>query len=260
MEQPRPNHLYRYRSLADGPSLKKSPREWTRQIFQNNKLYFPTIAQCNDPFEGLYTLSFDAPFAVRLEGLTEILRQNTGMAEERAREQARETLRSGATERVSPQARQKVRDTILHKAPILSLVARKNDILMWSHYADAHHGICIEFDLEADPKFFEDVRPVCYREHLPCLNLWQDSPQKKAEKSCLTKSCHWSYEEEWRIIDMRNGPQVKPFAPEAISAVILGCRISENDERMVRAWIQDRSREVEVSRANPKDDVYEIDL
>lgn len=192
VEQPRPSHLYRYRSLADGPSLEASPREWTRQIFQDNKLYFPTIDQCNDPFEGRYRLSFDAPLAVKVEGYTKILQKQEGMAEEQAREVARETVQSGATEYIPPDAKQRVRNAILYRTPILSLVASKDNILMWSHYAEKHHGICIEFDLEADPEFFKDVSQVCYRKDRPTIPFWfwQDTPQQMAETSCLAKSCH----------------------------------------------------------------------
>jgi hypothetical protein len=54
----------------------------------------------------------------------------------------------------------------------------------------------------------------------------------------LTKSPDWSYEKEWRILDFENGPGARDFPPECLSAVILGCRIPDEEREKVLGWIR----------------------
>src|SRR3954471_5525958 len=44
---------------------------------------------------------------------------------------------------------------------VLSLSERWNSVLMWSHYADNHRGVCIEFDLAEGS--YPSLQPVNYR-------------------------------------------------------------------------------------------------
>ena len=131
---------------------------------------------------------------------------------------------------------------------------------MWSYYADAQKGICIELDLTADEKFFEEVQPIHYQDKLPTLKFWTDTARQKAEKSCLTKASHWTYEAEWRIADWKIGTQSKPFAPEEVSAVYLGDRMADEYRERVPEWIRDRPREVSVFRARVSDSAYGLDI
>ena len=45
---------------------------------------------------------------------------------------------------------------------ILSLCAKNDDILMWSHYASSHRGICLEFKAGDNDPFFAYALPVTY--------------------------------------------------------------------------------------------------
>jgi len=253
MGQPRPRHLYRYRSL-NGSGLG-----WTRQIFEKNELYFPTIAERNDAFEGQYTVSFDAPYAVRVESIAAVLR-NRGRSIQKAQLEARSILKSGYREYLPAHTYQKVRETILHHVPVLSLSEKNDDKLLWAHYGDGHKGICIEFDLEEDPGFFEDARRVSYQDEVPTLNFHLDTPRQQSEKCCLTKWSHWSYEKEWRIADFKNGPKKKPIAPEAISSVILGCRILQEHRDQVIGWVEGRPGKVKLYQAKQIDKSYRLNI
>ncbi len=50
-------------------------------------------------------------------------------------------------------------------AGILSLSKVRDDILMWTHYADRHRGLCFEFDGSANCNFFGEAQPVVYGEY-----------------------------------------------------------------------------------------------
>ena len=84
-----------------------------------------------------------------------------------------------------------------------------NDILMWSHYADACKGIRFEIEIsEADilPGF--SFREMKYRDNRPELNLskvttWDDDDTvfKQYVNDCIcTKSKVWQYEAEVRFV------------------------------------------------------------
>ena len=92
-----------------------------------------------------------------------------------------------------------------------------DSLLMWSHYADSHHGICIEFDIsEKEEKTFYKIR---YSDNRPSYNL-SDSIKKMCQQlyvngqfdqtdgfiikllsePYITKSIDWAYEKEYRLI------------------------------------------------------------
>ncbi len=125
---------------------------------------------------------------------------------------------------------------------ILCLTESPDDLLMWAHYAAAHTGFVIEFD----PKhaFFNQrrsahdeirhLRRVVYSPERPMLTLMT----AKDLSALLTKSSHWEYEKEWRMmVDLDDASEVKTigesryhlfdFPRASIKSVILGCRTAE---------------------------------
>lgn len=111
---------------------------------------------------------------------------------------------------------------------ILSLAQRWNCPLMWSHYADEHRGLCIEYDMEDHA--FDRIQPVDYRKprgvKVSELIEWKVKRSDAAEQSIiatyfLAKAPQWRYEREWREVDECAGPK---SAPARISAVYFGLR------------------------------------
>ncbi|MDH4560666.1 DUF2971 domain-containing protein [Pseudomonas sp. BN411] len=125
---------------------------------------------------------------------------------------------------------------------ILCLTESPDDLLMWAHYAAAHTGFVVEFD----PKhpFFDQrrsnvdelrhLRRVVYSSERPTLTL----STAKDLSALLTKSIHWGYENEWRMmVDLNDASEVKiigsnryhlfDFPRASIRSVILGCRMDD---------------------------------
>lgn len=137
--------------------------------------------------------------------------------------------------------------------------SQNNDnILMWSHYAQKHEGICVEYDfklLKEDPyNILEHLFPVIYKENRfykrdisslidsqTDLSIAVRDGTDYCGKECLDdilpmfliKSNHWEYENEWRIIytlkqmyDIDNSElYCQNLNLPCISSVYLGCRI-----------------------------------
>lgn len=71
---------------------------------------------------------------------------------------------------------------------------------MWSHYADNHRGICLEFDT-ANPLFSEALGVVYCSEYPRWL---PHEMERIAFEMLLTKAEDWKYEREFRIIGGMN--------------------------------------------------------
>lgn len=76
---------------------------------------------------------------------------------------------------------------------------------MWSHYADSHKGICLEFDINRGGFFYNNLLPVQYRKRYPKFELsdYQDEENMMFtmhQQAICTKSVLWKYEKEWRVI------------------------------------------------------------
>ncbi|SNR33977.1 DUF2971 domain-containing protein [Lutibacter flavus] len=119
---------------------------------------------------------------------------------------------------------------------ILSLSARWNSILMWSHYGDFHKGFCIGFNelKMRNCGLFGKGGPVTYTEEFPEINpMEQEHTMLKSFKQTHNKAKDWEYEEEYRLTNLffpnvpTNEQRVIKVPSEFIDEVNLGMNISE---------------------------------
>ena len=137
------------------------------------------------------------------------------------------------------------------KVGILSLSEKNDDLLMWSHYANSHKGICLEFGT-FQPSLLDGARPVRYADEFPAMELYEIVVHEDLRKSAswmLTKAAQWGYEKEWRVLDFDDGPGPKSFPPACLTGVIVGCRIPETDRKTVSSWLLTRRCAVAVYQA-----------
>jgi hypothetical protein len=108
---------------------------------------------------------------------------------------------------------------------------------MWSHYADNHKGICLEF--ANNNALIRRARPIRYKKEYPEWTPQSYSPEKDDNilDLVLTKAMDWCYEREFRIIatalegptKVYDGDFVK-LPPEALTAIIIGCENRNHTE------------------------------
>jgi hypothetical protein len=111
--------------------------------------------------------------------------------------------------------------SVASRIGMLCLSETERDILMWSHYGDNHRGAVVEFDV-GHPFFsaltfdgrHQFLRQVIYSEQRASLggdfcsthtDYDNDGTGYKrlfeeAHPIFFTKSLHWSYEKEWRLV------------------------------------------------------------
>lgn len=143
--------------------------------------------------------------------------------------------------------------------------------LMWSHYANSYSGICVEYDFEKMDKFIGFMYPVKYSSVRPTISL-KDlglSELKKYENgklvtdevninaifSCLlAKNKCWSYEDEWRIINV-DGEPYTPLFVEApfIKSITLGLNLDDMCKQLIWDVCQEKKIECYQLIINPSD-------
>jgi len=145
---------------------------------------------------------------------------------------------------------------------VFCLTELRDQILMWAHYADGHQGICLEFQATTRPQIeFLRPHPVHYpqQDRLPEINAYTSSLEDKLKLTCLTKSKHWKYEKEHRILEF-SGYGPRPFPEGTLKGVILGALISTEDEQCVLGWARAHSTPLAIYRARRREEEYGLEI
>lgn len=246
-----PLRLYRYMTL-DPVTME----ERIRPVFVENRLYFPTRKQLNDPFECIVPEFLGAPASWYTE---KAKRLTSGLGWKRTQ------IRKAAKELRSRESRSAVRDRLqndIDQCGILSLSEIRDDILMWSHYAGGHKGICLEFEATRHTAFFADALKVEYSEERSRFD-YRDDDFTQVQKVVFWKATHWNYEKEWRIVKppmVGGGARSYEYPPHLLKGVIFGCWIERGLEQRVREWIELGQCAPAFYRAEVNDRMFALDI
>ena len=143
----------------------------------------------------------------------------------------------------------------------------KDDILMWSHYADGHRGVCFEFDSTALNRPNEQFIDVRYREHNERPSVKEYNSDGGKDSFFLQfKSSHWDYEEECRFFyypETYGGDRLCRLPPESLTGIIIGCRMKAKEQNEILTLARLRTSKykrpsLRVFRAAPNIDTYSL--
>lgn len=133
--------------------------------------------------------------------------------------------------------------------------------LMWSHYANAYSGICVEYDFERMDKFigfmgqvnYSNVRPTVMLKDLGITTLKQNETGSLITEEVntsalvdylLAKNQCWGYEEEWRIINLGEEPYTPAFIEVPfIKSITLGLELDDMCKQLL--WDVCQERDIE---------------
>jgi len=155
---------------------------------------------------------------------------------------------------------QQLNDQMDRNVGLFCLSAKPDHLLMWSHYSDSHSGICVGFDCESKDSPFRNARRVVYRSSYPVCRVFAEAPELIQEKGTFTKADDWSYEEEWRLVNFRDGACTKRFDPRFLKSVILGARISPDRAAEVVGLTRANFPHAVLLRAVLRKSAYGLDL
>jgi hypothetical protein len=236
-----PPKLYKYRKFDKN----------TESIFMNHSLWFSAAKDFNDPFD----CQIQDPGGYTTDDVTKYLMTRAGLEATDAENIVNAQLNSPC---FFPKLLEHVKDMVLGSKGILSLSETPDNILMWSHYCDSHSGFVLGFKLLKDVQFFNVPLRVAYSADYPVFRYLSE-PDKIAPVGLGTKSEHWQSEKEIRIL--KNNQGLHPFTKDCLAEVILGCRIDQANETLIRGYLASYGydhaiiKKAQVSRSK-----YELEL
>jgi len=158
-------------------------------------------------------------------------------------------------------------DDISNKFGVTCLCEEYDNILMWSHYARFHEGVCVGFDTSLFPDGVKNkLIKVKYSNKRPILNYDENNKNKfvkenveNAKKIIRTKSCGWKYEKEWRLVYYEQSGKVD--IGNSIKQVIFGERFPKIMQDRVMKKLAGRNitfREASLSKISFKLDFKDL--
>lgn len=244
--------LYKYRSFDDRGLIR---------IFTHQEIYFASPTQLNDPFDCIPILEASESKEDRIAFLNQVLGTRfPNISPEKHKELVLEGLNNGDV--FKRENLEKVYFSILKDYGIYCLSEINNDILMWSHYANSHTGICIEFDASIEETLFWYAFKIRYKENIPIVDPMIFDEDDIFLKSLAIKSNHWQYEQERRVIKMKDdgGFGIYYFKPSLLKAIILGARVSRENEELIRNLINHYPSPVQLFKACRNKQKYTLDI
>jgi len=245
-----PSHLYKYRSLRT-----KRERQYTAQIFIHNEIYFAKCTDFNDPFDCNLHISVEGDVIAHKTKLREL---NPDLSEAELDIKTRNELKEKNIRKREKKIYKDISQINKVNLGIFSISAKRDNILMWSHYSDCHRGICLEFEITDGKLFGCNLSKVSYREQYPSLSVYDEIDLEWMKRFLTTKACDWCYEEEWRILYRETGCKV--FPAEELTGVILGARIPKKKRELVIEWISNRAHKVQLYQAHECFDRFGLDI
>lgn len=237
-DRPLPEHLYKYRE----PNI-----DLLKYILIDNELWAAKPATFNDPFDCFPYVDLSGTYDEALAYIDlRIARTGRKVTREKRRELARQIHKKGLGS-LDPEASKAAWLQSVDQFGIISLSEECTNILMWSHYAKNHTGVCLEFGTEQPPTMA--VAPVCYQAARPKFRPLEANRSNLMERLLLQKADIWSYEREWRHFRVKEGAGKTPFPPSALKSVIVGAAVAEEFERDLKDLIARRSVPIPIRRA-----------
>lgn len=252
-----PDKLYKYmpwRWVDDETTGEK--RNYTKELIENNQFYLTLSNQLNDPFDCSMVVKMDID---KEEYIEKYLPRIRGVSDDKkhiikalSAEEFQEKVKNARFEG----QKEKIGITCFSANHCISEKA----ILMWSHYADDHKGICLVFNTNIDNGFWKEyVNNISYQKKIPIIKFSQRSHNIDWAVEVLTKkSPIWKNEKEYRIIGpvgemcgFNSGPLLA-FNSESLVEVICGCNMNNDKINQVSATLKRRKSEVKLSKAIKK--------
>ncbi len=156
---------------------------------------------------------------------------------------------------------------------IACLTIKNDNLPMWTHYANNHKGICIEYDTTTIKNILvlDSLFPVKYKEEfldgIAYMMKYEKDKTKMFhffDRLAVQKLIDWEYEQEWRLIlnmghlyyspdeipsECKEKGQLYYFTKP--SKVIMGCKIEAENEKEIRAICEKENIQVAKMRVTP---------
>ena len=128
-------------------------------------------------------------------------------------------------------------DQLSKRYGVTSFSTRRNDVKMWSHYADYCRGVVIGYNVDfwvRHLRLTSIVRQVRYSDDLPLVMGPSVVNQENVYAFMSSKGAAWEYEQEWRLITefsktQQSGKHIAVITvpQESVSSILITDRTSQ---------------------------------
>ena len=233
----------------------REPRQFNDPFDHQVSFVFPYTKQefSEALFKAVERLVYEEePKFVEETLLAKMILMLRGIRDRAPREKIQATLASGLaeTEKQIDQYRANMNSLItvdLNQSRVLCVTEQNDNVVMWSHYADSHKGVCLR--LQCIPEIDNTLlaaRKVEYTTEFPLFPTLDEHVRyyigeapidfaKLLYKIPFMKHQNWSYEREWRVhvphLADATGKGYNDWKenPRVFGAMYLGCRIEPVD-------------------------------
>jgi hypothetical protein len=241
------------------PPILWKYRPWnihTRSMITGGELWFATVAELNDPFEFRWQDKFPTDPREQRR-FSNALRDMHFPGEDKTKRKAileifwRQVRDMAA---VSPDGI--VPSSATKPQGVFCLSEVCNDVLMWSHYADRHRGICVGIRTDRIPA--SRFAKVQYCDDIPVLDCWEyvKSNVDRFVKLSLAKATRWQYEKEWRTVHEPG----KHLARGCVDRIIIGACATDEMKKDVHQAIRESGCKIKVIEAKLSPTAYALEI
>lgn len=244
---------------------------YTKENLLNNVWFFNSPDNFNDPFDTLANIKTDCKPETIMEYMVSGYMMSENIPRQVAEQKALEKLKTSKLFSDIPTLKRSAEEVILEyrkRTGVCCFTSNKPDtLLMWSHYADKHRGICLEFEITTGKVEYQipnsifkiiiaGVFKMKYQKKLPIFNFFEF---EGAFELLTTKHRRWIYEQEYRLISLNyTGPV--GYLPEHLVGVYAGCNIGDNEFIDLQTTIKNLKSSPVLYRTTIKKEDYGLDI
>ena len=151
-------------------------------------------------------------------------------------------------------------DQLSKRYGITSFSTTRDDVTMWSHYAEDCRGIVIGYNVDHWVTHLlgtSTIRQVRYADEFPWIGSPGSVNQESAYALMSTKGAVWEYEQEWRLItDLSQTQQsgtdiaVITVPQESVSAILITDRTPQDTVDLIVRRLNNPSNNYRIRRLN----------
>ncbi len=248
--------LHRFLSLSS-----PGQREQLERALFTSELLFSSPLSFNDPFESRFTLETQGSLEEWRRMLSKPdLRKTAGLPVEGSLTDAMLASMAAFVQQRGGPISEDLREAILGDVAVCCFSERNSHPLMWSHYAAAHRGLCLSFDLSEHKAFQQDTHEVSYQLEFPSVSFYEANSSEAARRVFLTKAQVWEYEAEWRTVLVSAEPGFRWFPPTMLKQITFGAYCSEADRALVAGMCRCHGTPITLRAAIIRPGGFELDV
>lgn len=254
-----PKKLYKYMPWKID---EKTGMNFAFDVIEKNHVFLQKPSFFNDPFDCAVKLEMNGGIEAWFNYLCRVMEwKNKRHLTRIEKREFRKSVR-----RITAEDKEKYQSyhnkVLTQPEGVTCFTKSKDNILMWSHYANNHSGICLEYEYNYLGFY---PQKIDYDEEYPQINILKEKPGDILNRMYLTKAKVWEYEEEYRFMRLSHDDKAEEnyqsYPEKALTAVICGCRFRDfPDMDLLINALKKRTNPVSLYKIKVSNDNFKLNV